>query len=86
MVQRLKTHSNVMGVRALVLSPTRELAQQTMQFATTFSKYTDLRVCLLVGGDNMEDQVRARAYQARPAHAAQGVTVLRPPPPPSAAV
>lgn len=44
------------GVRACVLSPTRELALQTFKFVKEIGKYTGLRACLLVGGDSMEDQ------------------------------
>lgn len=44
------------GVRALILSPTRDLAIQTLKFTKELGKYTDLRTSLLVGGDSMEDQ------------------------------
>eukprot|EP00124_Ichthyophonus_hoferi_P000789 Ihof_evm16s32 gene=Ihof_evmTU16s32 len=44
------------GVRALILSPTRELALQTMKFSKDIGKNTNLRSALLVGGDSMEDQ------------------------------
>ena len=46
-----------MGARALILSPTRELAMQTAKFLKNMGKFTDLRHALLVGGDSMEDQV-----------------------------
>lgn len=55
-VERLKTHSVSVGVRAVVLSPTRELAMQTAKFARKFSRFTGLRTCLLVGGQSMEAQ------------------------------
>lgn len=45
-----------MGVRAVVLSPTRELATQTMKFFKELAKYTDLYGALMVGGDDMEGQ------------------------------
>ena len=32
-------------------------ALQTLKFAKDLGKYTDLRLCLLVGGDSMEEQV-----------------------------
>lgn len=57
-VQKLMKHSSIVGARAVVLSPTRDLAQQTMKFAAKFATFTDLSVCLLVGGDNLDDQVR----------------------------
>jgi ATP-dependent RNA helicase DDX54/DBP10 len=50
------------GVRGLVLSPTRELALQTLKFAKELGKFTDLRFCLLVGGDSMEEQFAALAH------------------------
>jgi len=43
-------------VRAVILSPTRELAMQTHKFAKQLVKLTDLRTCLLVGGASMEGQ------------------------------
>ena len=56
LLDRLKTHSKRFGVRGLVLSPTRELALQTLKFADSIGKFTDLRTCLLVGGDSLEQQ------------------------------
>jgi len=50
------------GIRALILSPTRELALQTLKFAKELGKYTDLRLCLLVGGDSMDEQFAALAH------------------------
>lgn len=45
-----QAHSSRVGARALVLSPTRELAMQTVKFAKGLSKFTDLRVGLAVKG------------------------------------
>ncbi|KAF0685566.1 Aste57867_22574 [Aphanomyces stellatus] len=56
MLEKLKEHSKKIGVRALVLSPTRELAVQTIKFAKSLAKYTSLKACLIVGGDSMEQQ------------------------------
>ena len=39
-----------------MLSPTRELAMQTMKFAAELGKHLDLRACLLVGGERMDEQ------------------------------
>ena len=61
LVERLKAHSAKVGCRALILSPSRELATQTHKFCKELSKYTDLRCCLFVGGDNMDDQFAAIA-------------------------
>ena len=56
--ERLKAHSTTVGVRAVVLSPTRELALQTHKFARELSHFVapPLRFGLLVGGDAMEEQ------------------------------
>ena len=56
MLNRLKEHSTRAGARAIVLSPTRELAAQTFNFARQLCKTTSLRVCLVVGGDGIEAQ------------------------------
>lgn len=56
MLQKLKTHSAKVGARALILSPTRELALQTFKVIKEMAKFSDLRVALIVGGDNLEDQ------------------------------
>ncbi|KAK9111411.1 hypothetical protein Scep_018930 [Stephania cephalantha] len=56
MLERLKQHLPQSGVRALILSPTRDLALQTLKFAKELGKFTDLRSSLLVGGDSMESQ------------------------------
>ena len=55
--EKLKQHSGTVGVRACVLSPTRELALQTHKFCKELSHFVSppLRFCLLVGGDSMED-------------------------------
>ncbi|XP_024032720.1 putative DEAD-box ATP-dependent RNA helicase 29 isoform X1 [Morus notabilis] len=56
MIERLKEHVPQSGVRALILSPTRDLALQTLKFAKDLGRFTDLRISLLVGGDSMESQ------------------------------
>ncbi|PIN14127.1 ATP-dependent RNA helicase [Handroanthus impetiginosus] len=56
MLQKLHHHVPQAGVRALILSPTRDLALQTFKFAKELGRFTDLRVSLLVGGDSMESQ------------------------------
>lgn len=45
--------------RVLVLSPTRELAQQTMRFALQLGRHAGCRCALLVGGDSMMAQFEA---------------------------
>lgn len=56
MLQKLRQHVPQSGVRALILSPTRDLALQTLKFTKELGRYTDLRTSLLVGGDSMENQ------------------------------
>lgn len=56
MVEKLKSHSAKVGARAVILSPNRELALQTLKVVKELGRYTDLRSVLLVGGDRLEDQ------------------------------
>ena len=61
MVERLKSHTAKVGARALVLSPSRELALQTLKVVKELGHGTDLRCVLLVGGDSLEDQFSSMA-------------------------
>ena len=45
--------------RTLVLSPTRELAQQISENFATYTKFHDLGHAVLIGGESMPDQERA---------------------------
>ena len=45
--------------RALILSPTRELAQQTLENFRIYARNTDLDAALLIGGANMRQQEQA---------------------------
>lgn len=56
MIERLRAHSARVGTRALILSPSRELAIQTLKVVKEFSRGTDLKCILLVGGDGLEEQ------------------------------
>ncbi|KAI1302960.1 ATP-dependent RNA helicase DBP10 [Xylaria venustula] len=56
MVQSLKAHSPNMGARALILSPSRELAIQTLAVTKNFTRGTDLKTMLCVGGDSLNEQ------------------------------
>jgi ATP-dependent RNA helicase DDX54/DBP10 len=56
MIEKLKSHSAKVGARAVILSPSRELALQTLKIVKDFGRGTDLRMALLVGGDSLEDQ------------------------------
>lgn len=55
-INQLKEHSKVVGARCLILSPTRELAHQTLSFCKKLTKFMDLRIALLVGGNEFEGQ------------------------------
>jgi len=46
-------------VRALILTPTRELADQVSESVTTYSKYLPLRSTVVFGGVGMDEQVKA---------------------------
>lgn len=49
----------VKGARALILSPTRELAIQTYKFVKELGKNLDLKTILVLGGDSMDSQFTA---------------------------
>ncbi|VFR00280.1 unnamed protein product [Cuscuta campestris] len=63
MLERLQQHVPQAGIRALILSPTRDLALQTLKFTKELGRFTDLRVSLLVGGDSMESQFEELAQR-----------------------
>lgn len=56
MLCKLQEHSNMVGARGVVVSPTRELAIQTLRFATELGKYSNLKFALLVGGDGLKQE------------------------------
>lgn len=56
MIQKLKKHNATNAIRAVLLSPTRELAVQTLRFAKDLAKFTDLRIVSVVGGDSIDAQ------------------------------
>lgn len=56
MIEKLKSHSTKFGARGLILSPSRELALQTLKVVKEMGRGTDLKCVLLVGGDSLEDQ------------------------------
>ncbi|XP_045622941.2 ATP-dependent RNA helicase DDX54 isoform X2 [Procambarus clarkii] len=57
--EKLQTHSAQTGARALILSPTRELALQTLKFTKELGCYTGLRAAVILGGDSLEGQFAA---------------------------
>ena len=56
MLAKLKQHSQIVGTRCLILSPTRDLAFQTGTFCKKLGKFTDLRFALIAGGKGFDDQ------------------------------
>ncbi|KAF1939573.1 DEAD-domain-containing protein [Clathrospora elynae] len=56
MIQKLKAHSAKVGARGVIMSPSRELALQTLRVVKELGRGTDLRTILLVGGDSLEEQ------------------------------
>jgi ATP-dependent RNA helicase DDX54/DBP10 len=56
MIEKLKAHSAKVGARAIIMSPSRELALQTLKVVKEMGRGTDLRCVLLVGGDSLEEQ------------------------------
>lgn len=56
LIEKLKGHSAKVGARALILSPSRELALQTLKVVQELGRGTDLKCVLLVGGDSLEEQ------------------------------
>ena len=61
MIQRLREHSAVVGMRGVVFSPTRELALQTLRHFRQLAKHTNLRATSLTGGDTLHGQFEALA-------------------------
>ena len=47
------------GTRALIMSPTRELALQILKFTRDLGKFTGLKAATILGGDSMEAQFAA---------------------------
>ena len=54
LVDKLKCHSKVVGTRAVILSPTREIAIQTGLYFKSIARNTDLTMVLITGGNDME--------------------------------
>lgn len=57
--EKLKKREIKSGARALILSPTRELAIQTYKFVKDLGKFLDLKTILVLGGDSMDSQFTA---------------------------
>lgn len=57
--EKLKRRDPSKGARAIILSPTRELAVQTFRFIKEIGKFLDLKASLVLGGDPMSSQFSA---------------------------
>lgn len=57
--EKLKTRRAKAGARAIVLSPTRELALQTLKFVKELGRFTGLKAAVILGGDSMDNQFSA---------------------------
>lgn len=56
LINKLQTHSQIVGARALILIPTRELADQITKVLKSFLHKIDLRYSLVLGGHTYEGQ------------------------------
>jgi len=56
MFEKLKARQAKTGARALILSPTRELALQTLKFIKQLGKFMGLKASVILGGDSMDNQ------------------------------
>ena len=52
--QHLLMHTDKIGIKGLILSPTRELAQQIWKFSKELSHFLPFKFVLLTGGDKIE--------------------------------
>lgn len=60
MLQNILSHtSTLFGTRALILSPTRELAQQTYAQCCEFAAATNIKTALITGGEDFKRQQSA---------------------------
>lgn len=59
MFEKLQSRQPTVNARALILSPTRELAIQTFKFIKEIGKFMDLKTILVLGGDPINSQFSA---------------------------
>ena len=59
LLQRVRKPVQGKGVRAVILSPTRELSIQIYDDITALSKYMDIKTTILVGGKDLQKQRQA---------------------------
>ncbi|KAM3130855.1 hypothetical protein pb186bvf_017044 [Paramecium bursaria] len=61
LLNKLDQHSNVVGIRGLLILPTRELALQTASVIKNIGRFTNLTYALMVGGHGFEGQFESLA-------------------------
>lgn len=61
MMHQLKSHSTTVGIRGIILSPSRELSLQILRCGLALNKGTGLRLAALVGGNSLDQQFEALA-------------------------
>lgn len=61
LIQKLKCHGRKVAIRALILSPTRELTLQTYSVLKALLKHSDLRCCTVIGGESLDQQFSSLA-------------------------
>ena len=59
LIELLKEHSKTVGCRAVIVSPTRELALQTANFFRQYAANTSLKSASLIGGEPLPPQFDA---------------------------
>ncbi|PHJ16016.1 dead deah box helicase domain-containing protein [Cystoisospora suis] len=59
LVDLLQSHSSIVGVRGLIIVPTRELVYQISSLVSRLFRDTSLRYASLIGGLNLEKQFQA---------------------------
>lgn len=55
-INKLQSHSQIIGARVLILIPTRDLADQITRVLKSFLHKIDLRYSLILGGHTYEGQ------------------------------
>jgi ATP-dependent RNA helicase RhlE len=58
-LQRLRKHEEGKGIRAVILSPTRELSIQIHDDIKKYAKYMNIKTTILVGGKDLQKQKEA---------------------------
>jgi ATP-dependent RNA helicase DeaD len=61
----MKTESDEPHIQGLIITPTRELAEQITEHMRRYAKFTDIRIVVIHGGRSIKDQVN---ILYKPAH------------------